>query len=142
MFMGQAVCTIDDKSRLTIPAKFRTDLGETFVITGGLDSCLFVYTSTQWAEVYPKIKAMDSMKADVRAYQRYFLSNATQAELDKQGRVLVPGNLRQLAHLDKECLTIGSGDRLEIWNKARWDEYIAKYETGINDLAEGLSGLF
>jgi MraZ protein len=142
MFMGQAVCTIDEKNRLTIPAKFRAELGESFIITGGFDSCLFVYTAAQWNEVYPKIKAMDTMKKDVRAFQRYVLSNATQAELDKQGRVLVPGNLRTLAQLDKECLTIGSGDRLEIWNKVQWDQYMTQYESGINELAEGLSGLF
>lgn len=134
--MGEYQHTIDEKGRLTIPAKFRDGLGESFVVTRGLDQSLFVYPLDEWKLLETKLKALPFTKADARAFTRFFFSGATECELDKQGRVNIPGSLRTHAKLIKDCLVIGVSSRVEIWSKSLWEEYFAKSEESFNEIAE------
>jgi MraZ protein len=141
MFMGEMQNTIDDKNRMIVPVKFRAGLGDQFVITRGLDDCLFVYPHDQWERIVSKVRAMDPMQANVRYFQRYFISGAADSELDKQGRVLVPVHLREHAKLEKECVVVGVGDRIEVWSKSVWDSYFHTNLPAVNEIAEQLAGL-
>lgn len=141
MFMGEYQHSIDDKGRLIIPAKFRDALGQSFVVTRGLDNCLFVYPQKEWSAMEQKLKALPLMKSDARAFTRFFLAGATECELDKQGRVNIPGNLREHAGLDKECVVIGVSSRVEIWSKENWDKYSQVSEESFNQIAEKLVDL-
>ena len=138
MYMGEYQHTIDEKGRMIIPAKFRDELGSSFVITRGLDQCLFVYPMSEWAVMEQKLKALPLMKSDARAFTRFFFSGAVECELDKQGRVNIPGNLRDHAKLEKECVVIGVSTRVEIWSKEAWDSYSQQSEASFNEIAEKL----
>ncbi|MCS1350615.1 division/cell wall cluster transcriptional repressor MraZ [Mechercharimyces sp. CAU 1602] len=138
MFMGEYRHTIDSKGRLIMPAKFRADLGQTFVVTRGLDQCLFVYPQDEWKQLEKKLKALPFTRSDARAFTRFFFSGATEVELDKQGRINLPGTLCQYAHLSKECVVIGVSSRLEIWSDEKWDAYYAESEESFGDIAEKL----
>lgn len=138
MFMGEYQHSIDDKGRLIIPAKFRDALGQSFVVTRGLDNCLFVYPQKEWSAMEQKLKALPLMKADARAFTRFFLAGATECELDKQGRVNIPGNLREHAGLEKDCVIIGVSSRVEIWSKENWEAYSNLSEQSFNEIAEKL----
>jgi len=138
MFMGEYQHTIDEKGRMIIPAKFRDELGSSFVITRGLDQCLFVYPMSEWAVMEQKLKALPLMKSDARAFTRFFFSGAVECELDKQGRVNIPGNLRDHAKLEKECVVIGVSTRVEVWSKEAWDNYSQQSEESFNEIAEKL----
>lgn len=137
MFMGEYNYTIDDKGRLTIPAKMREQLGHDFIITRGLDKCLFVYPKEEWNNVINKYKELPNTK-DARNFMRFFLSGATQNEFDKQGRINIANSLIKYANLNKECVIIGVNDRLEIWNKETWDNFITDNEENLSDIAEKL----
>ena len=137
MFMGEYNYTIDDKGRLTIPAKMREQLGHDFIITRGLDKCLFVYPKEEWNNVINKYKELPNTK-DARNFMRFFLSGATQNEFDKQGRINIANSLIKYANLNKECVIIGVHDRLEIWNKEAWDNFITDNEENLSDIAEKL----
>lgn len=141
MFMGEHQHSIDDKGRIIIPAKFREELGPQFVVTRGLDNCLFVYPDSEWKILEQKLKSLPLMKSDARAFTRFFFSGATECELDKQGRVNVPANLRDYAKLDKECIVLGVTNRVEIWSKAIWEGYFQQSEETFNDIAEKLVDL-
>ena len=123
MFMGEHQHSIDDKGRLTIPSKFREALGATFIVTRGLDNCLFIYPMSEWSILEQKLKALPLMKSDARAFTRFFFSGATECELDKQGRVNLPKHLCEYAKLDKECMVLGVSSRVEIWSKETWAGY-------------------
>lgn len=138
MFMGEYQHAIDDKGRLTIPAKFRDALGASFVVTRGLDQCLFVYPMEEWSLLEQKLKALPLMKADARAFTRYFFSGATESELDKQGRVNLPNVLIDHAKLAKDCVVIGVSNRVEIWSKAIWESYFQQSEDSFSEIAEKL----
>ncbi len=138
MFMGEFQHSIDEKGRLTVPAKFRELLGASFVVTRGLDQCLFVYPMDEWAVMEKKLKALPLMKADARAFTRFFFSGATECELDKQGRVNLPGKLCEYAKLTKECVVLGVSTRVEIWSKHTWEQYFSQSEEAFNDIAEKL----
>ncbi|MGM1046533.1 MAG: division/cell wall cluster transcriptional repressor MraZ [Bacillota bacterium] len=138
MFMGEFQHSIDDKGRIIIPAKFRDLLGRSFIVTRGLDQCLFVYPTEEWAIMEQKLKSLPLMKSDARAFTRFFFSGATECEWDKQGRVNLPGNLREFAKLDKECVVIGVSNRVEIWSKEQWQKYYQQSEEAFNDIAEKL----
>lgn len=138
MFMGEFQHTIDDKGRIIIPAKFRELLGSSFVATRGLDSCLFVYPMEEWGIMEQKLKSLSLMKSDARAFSRFFFSGATECVWDKQGRVNLPGNLRQYAKLDKDCVILGVSNRVEIWNKELWEQYFEQSEESFNEIAEKL----
>ena len=122
MFIGEYHHNIDEKGRLIMPSKFRNDLGETFVITRGIDSCLFVYPKDSWNNITSKLNELSFTKKDVRSFQRFFLSAATICEFDKQGRINVTSPLADYADLTKECVIIGVNDRIEIWSKENFDK--------------------
>jgi MraZ protein len=138
MFMGEYQHSVDEKGRMIVPAKFRDTLGQTFIITRGLDNCLFIYPNEEWSVLEQKLKALPLMKSDARAFTRFFFSGATECELDKQGRVNIPNNLREHAKLDKECIVIGVSNRVEIWSKETWDSYAKQSEDSFNEIAEKL----
>jgi MraZ protein len=138
MFMGEYQHSIDDKGRIIIPVKFRELLGTSFVVTRGLDHCLFVYPIEEWTLLEQKLKSLPLMKSEARAFTRFFFSGATECEWDKQGRVNLPGNLRDYAKLDKECVVLGVSNRMEIWSKPIWSEYYEQSEETFNDIAEKL----
>ncbi|GGE22605.1 transcriptional regulator MraZ [Marinithermofilum abyssi] len=136
MFMGEYRHSVDDKGRLIIPSKYREELGSSFVVTRGLDHCLFVYPMAEWKQLEQKLKALPFTRADARAFTRFFFSGATVAELDKQGRVTLPANLREFAKLEKECVVIGVSNRVEIWSKEAWEAYYETSEDSFNEIAE------
>ncbi|MBW7456696.1 division/cell wall cluster transcriptional repressor MraZ [Paenibacillus sepulcri] len=138
MFMGEFQHSIDDKGRIIIPVKFREGLGEQFIITRGLDNCLFVYPMSEWGVLEQKLKSLPLMKSDARAFSRFFFSGATECELDKQGRVNVPNTLCEYAKFNKECVVIGVSNRVEIWSKSIWEGYFQQSEESFNEIAEKL----
>lgn len=139
MFMGEYHHTIDTKGRLIIPSKFREVLGDDFVVTKGLDGCLFVYDNTEWSIFEEKLKALPLVNKESRKFVRFFIAGAACVEVDKQGRVLIPSMLREFAALDKEVVLTGVGGRIEIWNKDRWEE-ASEYDD-MNEIAEHMSEL-
>lgn len=137
MFMGEYHHTVDDKGRLTIPSKIRYELGETFVITRGLDNCLFIYPKNEWINIIGKYKELPNTK-DARNFMRFFLSGAVECEFDKQGRINISTPLMKYADLTKECVIIGVNDRLEVWSKDRWENFISQNEDSLSDIADNL----
>ena len=123
MFMGEYQHTVDAKGRLIVPSKFREELGERFVVTKGIDRCLFAYPQSEWKVFEEKLKALPLSSADARKFVRYFFAGAVECELDNQGRIMIPANLREYAGLKKDIVSIGVAERVEIWNKATWNEY-------------------
>ena len=121
MFMGTYEHGLDAKGRVIIPAKLREDLGESFVVTLGLDGCLFAYPMNEWEGFIEKLKELPGTK-EARMLQRHFLANAAPCELDKQGRILLPPVLREYADLQKDVVLVGVLSRVEIWDKGRWLE--------------------
>ena len=141
MFIGEYKHTVDEKGRLAMPAKFRSDLSQAAIVTRGLDHCLYVFTRAEWDVVAQKLKAMPMTNANARAFQRLMLSGATDVELDSQGRVLVPEYLRTYAGIKKQAVIAGVYSRLEIWDEAAWEQYKAKTEADSNEIAEKLGEL-
>jgi MraZ protein len=138
MFMGEYHHTIDEKGRIIIPSKFREDLGEKFIITRGIENCLFVYSLSSWEKITNKLEALPFTKKDARQFVRFFLSGATTAEFDKQGRVNVTSPLVSYANLQKDCVVIGTGDRLEIWSEENWNAFFESASSNMSDIAENL----
>lgn len=122
MFMGEYNHTIDAKGRLIIPSKFREALGSEFVVTKGLDGCLFVFPMKEWEAFEEKLRSLPLIDKNARKFSRFFLAGASTCELDKQGRILVPGTLREFAQMDKEVVLTGMLDRIEVWSKEQWLE--------------------
>ncbi|MBQ8038402.1 MAG: division/cell wall cluster transcriptional repressor MraZ [Lachnospiraceae bacterium] len=139
MFMGEYNHTIDAKGRLIIPAKFREKLGEHFVITKGLDGCLFVYDNSEWEVFEKKLKSQEIYKKDARMFARYFLAGAADVEMDKQGRIIMPSVLREFAGLEKDVVLVGVGSRVEIWSKLAWDN-TEKFDN-MEEIAERMADL-
>jgi len=139
--MGEYSHTIDNKGRLIFPVKFRDELGEKFIATKGLDNCLFVYTQEEWAILENKLKQLPLAKPEARAFVRFFFAGAAELEADKQGRVLLPTNLREHARLDKDVIVIGVSSRIEIWAKEAWDEYNSQIGPEVTKIAENLVDL-
>ena len=138
MFMGEYHHNIDEKSRIIMPSKFRYDLGETFVITRGIDSCLFVYPKETWNNITNKLNELSFTKKDVRSFQRFFLSAATICEFDKQGRINISSPLASYANSTKECVIIGVNDRIEIWSKENFDKFLNESMENVTEIAEHL----
>ena len=135
MLIGEYEHSLDTKGRLILPVKLRQDMGDKFIITKGLDGCLFAFSQNEWLNFETKLKTLPLSDRNARNFVRFFLSGATECELDKQGRFLIPSNLRTAANLEKETIIIGVGTRLEIWDKATWskcDEYISADEIAEN----------
>ncbi len=129
MFFGEYEHTLDAKGRVIIPAKLREELGDTFIIAKGLDGCLSVYPLDQWTAFEEKLQSLPLGQADVRAFVRFFFSGATEGEADKQGRVMLPPNLREFAKLSKDVVIAGAGNRLEIWDKQVRETYLSSTAT-------------
>lgn len=139
--MGEYMHSIDTKGRVILPADFRADLGECFVITKGLDNCLFIYTTSEWEKLSEKLKQLPLAKAEARAFVRFFFAGARQMECDKQGRFLIPANLRAHAKLQKDVVLIGISNRIEVWSKAEWERYNEEITPSVSSIAETLVDL-
>ena len=122
MLIGEYEHSLDTKGRLIMPAKLRIDMGDKFIVTKGLDGCLFAFSQNEWLNFESKLKALPLSDKNARNFVRFFLSGATECELDKQGRFLIPANLITAANLDKDTVIIGVGTRLEIWDKSTWEK--------------------
>ena len=139
MFMGEYNHTIDAKGRLIIPAKFRELLGTEFVLTRGLDGCLFIYPVDEWKAFEQKLRALPLTNKNARTFSRFFVAGAAMCELDRQGRVLVPQTLREFAGLEKDVVLTGNLDRIEVWSKDKWSEN-CDYDD-MNEIAETMQDM-
>ena len=141
MLMGEYSHSLDTKGRLIMPAKLRQDIGETFIITKGLDGCLFVFSQNEWNNFEEKLKSLPLSDKNARNFVRFFLSGATECEIDKQGRFLLVNTLREYAEITKEVIIIGVGTRLEIWNKDKWKKYNSNENISADTIAENMTML-
>ena len=141
MFMGEYSHTIDTKGRLIIPSRFREELGETFVVTKGLDGCLFVFSDEEWKAFEIKLKSLPLTNKNARQFARFFVAGATPCELDKQGRILLPATLREFAGLEKDVLLTGMLNRIEIWSKDKWNENNSLDDVAMDEIAEQMTDL-
>ena len=140
MLIGEYSHTIDAKGRMIVPAKFRTELGERFIVTKGFDGCLYGYSLEEWKSIEEKIKTLPLITGkDARNFTRFFFSSAIECELDSQGRILITQNLRTHAELLKDVVVIGVSTRIEIWSKEKWDAYNDGQDS--EDIAEKMSML-
>ena len=138
MFMGEYHHNIDDKNRLVIPSNYRSNLGETFIITRGLEKCLYIYTEAVWQKIVDKLASLPFTKKDARVFIRSFFSAAASCNLDRQGRINITSQQAIHANITKECVIIGANDRIEIWSKENWDQFNEEYSEMLEDVAEHL----
>ena len=138
MLIGEYHHNIDEKGRLIIPSKFREEIGNSFVVTKGLDGCLFVYSLVEWEKIVNKLKKLPFTKKDARTFTRFFLSSATVCEFDRQGRINLVNSLIEYAGLKKECAVIGVNDRLEIWPLDKFNNLMEEKTLELDDIAENL----
>ena len=136
MLLGEFKHTIDTKGRLIVPAKFRGVLGERFIVTRGLDGCLFGFPAEEWEKIGEKLQQLPLAKKDARKFTRFFYSAATECKIDKQGRVNLPKTLIDFAKLEKSCYLIGVSNRIEIWSKENWESFTEEAEGSFEDIAE------
>ena len=141
MFLGEYTHTIDDKKRLAIPSKFRTEAGEVVVITRGLDNCLFVFPQKEWQQLAEKIGSMPLGQRDARGFSRLMLAGAMEVSLDKLGRVVIPEYLKDYAKLQKQIVVAGVFNRIEIWDSSAWEDYKKNSEEEAGDIAERLGDM-
>ena len=139
MFKGEYSHSVDAKGRIIMPAKFREILGEEFVVTKGLDGCLFVYDNSEWKNFEEKLRTLPLTNPNARKFSRFFLAGASACEVDRQGRILLPSVLREFAGLEKEVVLVGVGSRIEIWSKAAWTE--KNVYDDMDEIAENMEGL-
>lgn len=137
LLMGEYHHTIDEKGRITIPSKVRYDLGESFVVTRGLDRCLYVYPKKEWETIITKYQKLPNTK-DARNFMRFFLSGATTCEFDKQGRINIQAPLIHYAELKKDCVIVGVSDHLEIWSQELWQQLLDENEENFSVMADSL----
>ncbi len=136
--MGEYHHSIDEKKRIIIPSKFREELKDTFVITRGIENCLFIYSLEEWKKITDKLETLPFTKKDARQFIRFFLSGATEAQFDKQGRIVITTPLLEYAKIEKDCVIIGAGERLEIWSENAWNNFFNEASTNMSDIAENL----
>lgn len=141
MFIGEYAHNLDEKGRLAIPVKFRRDLSKGAIITRGLDSCLFLYTKTEWEKLAEKLAILPISQSNSRAFSRLMLAGAMEVEIDKQGRVVLPEYLREFAGLKKNVVLAGLYNRAEIWDEEKWKTYKTQTETNSNEIAEKMAEL-
>lgn len=141
MFIGEYQHTVDNKGRVIMPSKFRDDLGSSFIMTKGLDNCLFIYPNEEWSKLEEKLRTLPLTNRDARAFVRFFFAGATECILDKQGRVLIPSNLREHARLEKDAVIIGVASRIEMWSKEEWDMYNNDESLSYDNIAEKMAEL-
>ena len=138
MFIGEYIHTIDNKRRLAVPSKFRKTLGKRAIIAQGLDNCLVIYPIEEWQKKASKLENLPDSQVSARTFTRILLSGATEVELDKLGRVLVPEHLKRYAFLEKSVAILGLSNRIELWDEKRWQEYKAKMEKTVEEFAQQL----
>ncbi len=138
MFIGEYTHTVDEKKRISLPAKFRKGVGSTVVITHGLDSCLFLYPVAEWKTIAEKLSGLGMGQADTRGFNRFMLAGAVEVEVDTIGRILIPDFLRDFADLKTKVVFTGVHNRVEIWNEKRWTEYKKLIEKQADMMAEKL----
>ena len=141
MLIGEYEHSLDVKGRLILPAKIREDMGEKFIVTKGLDGCLFGFSQTEWVSFEEKLKTLPLTNKNARDFVRFFLSGATECEIDKQGRFLIASNLREYSNLEKDAVIIGVGTRIEIWNKEKWKSYNSDENISADEIAENMTML-
>lgn len=141
MLIGEFEHSLDAKGRLIMPAKLKSSIGENFIVTKGLDGCLFAFSLDEWKNFEEKLKSLPLSNRNSREFTRFFLSGATECEIDKQGRFLIPNNLRESAELKKEVVIIGVGTRIEIWDKEKWTAYNSEENISVEDIAENMTML-
>ena len=141
MLIGEYEHSLDAKGRLIMPAKLREDIGEKFIVTKGLDGCLFGFSQTEWNNFEEKLKTLPLTNKNARDFVRFFLSGAIECEIDKQGRFLIASNLREYAEMEKEVAIIGVGTRIEIWNKEKWKQYNSEENISADEIAENMTML-
>ena len=124
-----------------MPAKLRSDIGDRFIITKGLDGCLFGFSQSEWTNFEEKLKTLPLTNKNARDFVRFFLSGATECEIDKQGRFLIANNLREYANMEKEVIIIGVGTRIEIWNREKWNKYNSDENISADSIAENMTML-
>ena len=137
MFMGEFHHNIDEKGRLTLPSKIRDDLKDNFILTRGLDNCLFIYPKDNWNNIIEKYNNLPNTK-DARNFMRFFLSGANEISSDRQGRINIPSTLMSYASLEKECIIIGVNDHLEIWSLDNWNSFVNLNEDNFSTIADNL----
>ncbi len=142
MLIGEYIHTIDEKNRVSLPAKFRKELGKKIIITPGLDSCLFIFTTKEWAKVSKRLSDTESdlsfLSADKRSFNRFMFGRAAEIEVDSIGRILIPDFLKERIGLKGSAAIVGVEDRVEVWNEKTWSEYKVKVEKEADQLAEKL----
>lgn len=141
MLLGEYSHNLDAKGRVSVPAKFREDLGHTFIVTKGLDNCLFAYSKEEWKTFEEKLKNLPLTNMNARNFIRFFFSGANECEIDKQGRINIPQNLREYASLSKDVYIIGVSTRVEIWDKEKWDNYTSPENMDLDEIASQMSNL-
>ena len=141
MLIGEYEHSLDVKGRLILPSKIREDMGEKFIITKGLDKCLFGFSQTEWANFEEKLKTLPLTNKNARDFVRFSLSGAIECEIDKQGRFLITSNLREYAKLEKDTVIIGVGTRIEIWDKEKWKSYNSDENISADEIAENMTML-
>ena len=141
MLIGEYEHSLDAKGRLIMPAKLREDIGDKFIITKGLDGCLFGFSQKEWDNFEEKLKTLPLTNKNARDFVRFFLSGAIECEIDKQGRFLISSNLREYAELDKEVMITGVGTRIEIWDKDKWKKYNSEENLSADQIAENMANL-
>lgn len=141
MLIGEYTHSLDPKKRLSLPMKFRKELGRKAVITRGLDSCLFMYGAKQWERIAAKLQQLSIAQADTRGFNRFMLSGAVEVDVDGAGRILIPDFLKSFAGLGSKVVLAGVGERVEIWDEAVWEEYKRRIEKQADSMAEKLGGV-
>ena len=141
MLIGEYEHSLDVKGRLILPAKIREDMGDKFIVTKGLDGCLFGFSQNEWTNFEEKLKTLTLTNKNARDFVRFFLSGATECEIDKQGRFLITSNLREYATLEKDAIIIGVGTRIEIWNREKWKSYNSDENISADEIAENMTML-
>lgn len=141
MLIGEYLHTLDSKKRLSLPAKFRKELGRKIIITRGLDSCLFMFTEKAWSKIAEKMASLPVGQADTRGISRFLLAGAVETEVDSAGRVLIPDFLKDFADLKSRVVLAGVSDRVEVWNEKTWEEYKRRIEKGADQMAQTLGDL-
>lgn len=141
MFIGEYLYIIDHKKRLAIPSKFRKTLGKKAIVTKGIDVCLTVYPITEWEKLAKKLESLPTSKLDARGFVRIMLAGAVDVDLDKLGRILIPDYLKKYAGLKKEVVILGLSNRIEVWDKTKWNTYKQKTEKDVGDIASRLEEL-
>jgi MraZ protein len=137
MLLGEHEHSLDDKNRLTLPAKLRLELGERVVVTSGLDGCVYIYAVSEWEQLAKRVGTLDALSREARTMQRFFFGSASDVELDKQGRIVIPANL--LTDLGREVTVLGVYDHLEVWARAAWRDQRQTVEGSAEDVAERLA---